>query len=115
MHVFDRAVDAVTSPETRWREIADSIAELPHMRPAPMETSIAEPEKPITFGRRRDDARPADAIASEAPIFRRSPPQTARTWSIAVVICGLIAAFGLGYLTGLASTAPSPQIAIKKP
>ena len=116
MYVFDRAVDAVTSPEKRWREIAVSIAELPHMRPAQAERPAAQPEKPANFGRRRTDAKPAAGTTSPAmPIFLRPPPQSARHWSIAVIVCGLIAAFGLGYLTGLASMAPSPQIAVKQP
>lgn len=125
MHVFDRPATPAAA-DTGWAALKDRLAELPQMRPSaapqpavppsvaphpplPLTVGLAappprlEPDQPVTFGRRRSDfVRPTPQPAP--------PPAVAGKRTALLLAACLIAAFGLGYFTGVASVTRQPPV-----
>ncbi len=100
MHMFDRPAAADKTPEDGWSRLKDYIAGMPQMRDAaPLEPS-AEPEPPVTFGRRRSDGKRDTIVPPPAPKtvgtgLHSVPDRRAMVFGLC-----LIAAFALGYVAG---------------
>ena len=67
MHVFDRIAAPDKAPEDGWKRLKDYIAGMPQMRAAAPPESPVAPEPPVTFGRRRSDARRETIAPAAAP------------------------------------------------
>ena len=67
MHMFDHATAPDKTPEDGWKGLKDHIAGMPQMRAAAPPESPVEPEPPVTFGRRRSDARRETIMPAAAP------------------------------------------------
>jgi VIT1/CCC1 family predicted Fe2+/Mn2+ transporter len=116
MRVFDRAPD--TAPEDGWKQLKERIAGLPQMRaaaaPARPEPP-AVPEAPVTFGRRRSDARRETIVPAAAPKVTRVALHSVPGRLALAIAVGLIAAFALGYVAGVSSIAPPSPAAATGP
>jgi hypothetical protein len=106
MHVFDRkpggkAVGGVHGDE--WRLIKERLEGMPQMRPAETERPAATAEPQVTFGRRRSDSL-RHAMAPDLPARTVGTGLHATSGKRAPVLAlWLIAAFALGYATGVLS------------
>jgi hypothetical protein len=115
MHVFDRIPARDKAPEDGWKRLKDYIAGMPQMRvAAPPEPSVAA-EPPVTFGRRRSDARRETIVPAAAPKVIGIGLHSVLDRRAVMVAAGLIAAFGLGYIVGISSVAGQPPAIAAEP
>jgi hypothetical protein len=88
-----------TSPERRWRAVSDRLARLPHMR------LRADARSPSAV---RDASLRTQALARLGSGFRSDRLAAGQS---ALLVIGLLAAFGLGFLAGTSSHADAPSAA----
>jgi anti-sigma-K factor RskA len=115
MHMFDRTAAPGDVPRDGWWLIKENISAMPQMRPAPkIEPKPSEPMQPesqATFGRRRSDRR-RPTITAETPArsVGTGLNSVSGVRSLALAMA-LVAAFALGYMAGVTSTASPPAVA----
>ena len=115
MHMFDRTTAPDKTPNDGWKRLKDHIAGMPQMRAAAPPEPPVEPEPPVTFGRRRSDARRDNIVAPAAPKATPIAPHSVPNRRAMVIAAGLIAAFALGYFAGVSSVAEQPPAAATAP
>ena len=115
MHVFDRIAAPDKAPQDGWKRLKDYIAGMPQMRAAAPPASPVAAEPPVTFGRRRSDARRDTIVPAAAPKVTRIGLHSVPDRRAVMVAAGLIAAFGLGYVVGISSVAEQPPAIAAEP
>lgn len=116
MHMFDlNTAPEKTPPEDGWKGLKDHIAGMPQMRAVGSPEAPGEPEPPVTFGRRRSDARRDVIVPVAAPKSVGIGLHSIADRRAMLAAAGLIAAFALGYLAGVSSVAEQPPAAAAAP
>ena len=111
MHVFDHAAAPDEAQNDAWKKIKEGIDGLPQMRPsdtAAILDPVASADTSVSFGRRRSDAYPDKPLATAAPNLTRVGVHSVPGRRAVLMAACLIAAFALGYFTGVSSVSMMP-------